>query len=347
MKKLLSLALAALLLLSLAACGEAPAPSSPGSSGDVSSSAEPTQTDTLSPVTTEEEVRALYEGDEDIAGITVEAYQGDFLVTLDNGADVTILDWVYGQSGIRRRMLWLDEPLLQCQIESQATVRVVTGGPNTYNGVPGFPHVELATLSLLYDEQGRDRGYDPYVSPGIGSSEIYWAGAGESYVMGMEGRREAIRSAQIDAGGLTVAFAPLADGSDFVAAYCEIPYTEVGLSEDGMTLTVTMHDTFLDCGKLGKDVDTTFLKDYGSLYPESFPAGELTGSCALIEKAELRQDGNNAVLTVTLAEGPIHGQAFGDGYYRFTMDNDYTGIADIGPYLRGKLNATNELFAND
>ena len=54
MKKLLSLALAALLLLSLAACGEAPAPSSPGSSGDVSSSAEPTQTDTLSPVTTEE-----------------------------------------------------------------------------------------------------------------------------------------------------------------------------------------------------------------------------------------------------------------------------------------------------
>ena len=165
--------------------------------------------------------------------------------------------------------------------------------------------------------------------------------------MGMQGRREAIRSAQVDAGGLTVAFAPLADGSDFVAAYCEIPYTEVGLSEDGMTLTVTMHDTFLDCGKLGKDVDTTFLKDYGSLYPESFPAGELTGSCTLIEKADLRQDGNNAVLTVTLAEGPIHGQTFGEGYYRFTAETGYTGIADIGPYLRVQLNATNELFAND
>ena len=347
MKKLLSLALAALLLLSLAACGEAPAPSSSGSSGDVSSSAEPTQTDTLSPVTTEEEVRALYEGDEDIAGITVEAYQGDFLVTLDNGADVTILDWVYGQSGIRRRMLWLDEPLLQCQIESQATVRVVTGGPNTYNGVPGFPHVELATLSLLYDEQGRDRGYDPYVSPGTGSSEIYWAGAGERYPMGMQGRREAIRSAQIDAGGFTVAFAPLADGSDFVAAYCEIPYTEVGLSEDGMTLTVTMHDTFLSSGTLSKDVDPDFLKEYGSLYPESFPAGELVGSCTLIENADLRQDGNDAVLTVTLADGPIHGRNFGDGYYRFTAETGYTGIADTGPYLRVTLNATNELFAGN
>lgn len=345
MKKLLSLALAALLLLSLAACGNDPAPSSAGSSGDVSSAGS-AQTEALSPVTTEEEVRALYEGDEDIAGITVEAYQGDFLVTLDNGADVTILDWVYGQSGIRRRMLWLSQPIISYEIESQASIRVVTGGPNNLDGVPGFPHVETATLNLLYDEQGRDRGYDPYVSPGIGYSETYWAGAGESCVMGMQGRREAIRSAQIDAGGLTVAFAPLADGSDFISAYCAIPYTEVGLSEDGMTLTVTMHDTFLDCGKLGKNVDTTFLKDYGSLYPESFPAGELTGSCALIEKAELRQDGNNAVLTVTLADGPIHGQSFGDGYYRFTMDNDYTGIADIGPYLRVKLNATNELFTN-
>ena len=301
MKKLISLALAALLLLNLAACGDGPAPSSSGSSGDVSSSAGSSQTDVLSPVTTEAEVRALY-GDDASLITSIEAYQGDFLVKLGTDEDCPSLDWVYGQSGIRRRMLWLDTPLLRCEIESQASVRVVTGGPNIYNGVPGFPRVELATLCLLYDEQGRDRGYDPYVSPGIGSSEIYWAGAGERYSMGMQGRREAIRSAQVDAGGLTVAFAPLADGSDFVAAYCEIPYTEVALSEDGMTL---------------------------------------------IENADLRQDGNNAVLTVTLADGPIHGRNFGDGYYRFTAETGYTGIADIGPYLRVTLNATNELFAGN
>ena len=224
------------------------------------------------------------------------------------------LDWVYGESGIRRRMLWLDTPLLRCEIESQATIRVITGGSNIYNGVPSFPRVELATLCLLYDEQGR---------------------------------REAIRSAQVDAGGLTVAFAPLADGSDFVVAYCEIPYTEVALSEDGMTLTVTMHDTFLSSGTLSMDIDPAFLKEYGSLYPESFPAGELAGSCTLIENADLRQDGNNAVLTVTLADGPIHGRNFGDGYYRFTAETGYTGIADIGPYLRVTLNATNELFAGN
>ena len=301
MKKLISLTLAALLLLNLAACGESSVSNPSGSSGDSSSSADPAQPDAFSPVTTEAEVRALY-GDDASLITSIEAYQGDFLVKLGTDEDCPSLDWVYGESGIRRRMLWLDTPLLRCEIESQATVRVVTGGPNIYNGVPGFPRVELATLSLLYDEQGRDRGYDPYVSPGIGSSEIYWARAGESYPMGMQGRREAIRSAQIDAGGLTVAFAPLADGSDFTAAYCEIPYTEVALSEDGMTL---------------------------------------------IENADLRQDGNNAVLTVTLADGPIHGRNFGDGYYRFTAETGYTGIADIGPYLRVTLNATNELFAGN
>ena len=301
MKKLISLALAVLLLLNLAACGDGPAPSSSGSSGDVSSSAGSSQTDVLSPVTTEAEVRALYGDDADLI-VSIEAYQGDFLVQLGTEDSCPSLDWVYGESGIRRRLLWLDTPLLRCEIESQATVRVVTGGPNIYNGVPGFPRVELATLCLLYEEQGRDRDYDPYVAPGTGSAEIYWAGAGESYPMGMQGRREAIRSAQVDAGGLTVAFAPLADGSDFVAAYCEIPYTEVALSEDGMTL---------------------------------------------IENADLRQDGNNAVLTVTLADGPIHGRNFGDGYYRFTAETGYTGIADIGPYLRVTLNATNELFAGN
>ena len=346
MKKLISLTLAALLLLNLAACGESSVSNPSGSSGDSSSSADPAQPDAFSPVTTEAEVRALY-GDDASLITSIEAYQGDFLVKLGTDEDCPSLDWVYGQSGIRRRMLWLDTPLLRCEIESQATVRVVTGGPNIYNGVPGFPRVELATLCLLYDEQGRDRDYDPYVSPGTGSSETYWAGAGERYSMGMQGRREAIRSAQIDAGGLTVAFAPLADGSDFVAAYCEIPYTEVALSEDGMTLTVTMHDTFLNSGTLSKDVDPDFLKEYGSLYPESFPAGELAGSCTLIENADLRQDGNNAVLTVTLADGPIHGRNFGDGYYRFTAETGYTGIADTGPYLRVTLNATNELFAGN
>ena len=333
MKKLPSLLLAALLLLSLPACGQGPAPDSSA----------PTQGD--SPVTTEAEVRALYAGEEDAEILSVEAYQGDFLVTLGGGFNTgtTYLDWVYGESGIRRRMLWLDEPIISCKILEPAAVYVVSGGPNAMNrGVPEFPTLKYASLNLLYDEQGRETDYNYYTDPFTYETRTYWAGTGESYGMGMEGQRVAIRSAQLDAGGLTVAFAPLADGSGFADAYCKIPYTEVGLSENGLTLTVTLHDTFLDSGELGEDVDVDFLQEYGSLYPESFPAGELSGECRLVKRAELHQDGSDAVLTVTLDEGPIHSQTSWDGYYRFTAMSDCTGLSDIGPYLRVQLNASNE-----
>ena len=355
MKKTFAFLSALLLLISLASCGAAPAQEEEKTDGSESRPAgefspAAAADDTLTPVTTEEEVRALYAADPDpfpLENLTITPYEGDFLVQIDRDTYAPMLDWVYGQSGIRRRLLFLYEPLLNCNIKGQASIEVVTGGPNSINGVPGFPHVENVSLNLVYDEQGMPLDYDAYGSGATSSSDTYWAGAGESYYMGMQGRREAVRSAQVDAGGVTVAFAPLADGSDFTAAYCEIPYTEVALSEDGMTLTVTMHDTFLSSGTLSKDVDLDFLKEYGSLYPESFPAGELAGSCTLIENADLRQDGNNAVLTVTLADGPIHGRNFGDGYYRFTAETGYTGIADTGPYLRVTLNATNELFAGD
>ena len=339
MKKILSLALAALLLLSLTACGENPAPSSPGSSGDVSSAGS-SQTDALRPVTTEEEVRALY-GDDASLITSIEAYQGDFLVKLGTDDSCPSLDWVYGQSGIRRRMLWLDEPLIRCEIREQASVKVITGGPNTYNGVPGFPHVETAALGLAYDEQGRELSDSPS-DRAIHGSGAYWAGAGENYPMGRLGRRAAIRAAQIDAEGLTVAFAPLADGSDFLSSTYAIPYAEVGLSQDSRTLTVILRDTFLDCGTLSKDADLDFLREYGSLYPESFPAGELAGSCVLIEKAELRQDGNDAVLTVTLDESHLHGSYQGDAAFRFTAETGYTGPGDVGPFLRVTVHAVTE-----
>ena len=340
MKKLISLALAVLLPLSLAACGDGPAPSSAGSSGGGPSSTGSAQTEEFTPVTTEAEVRALYEGDEDGTILSVEEYQGDFLVTLDIGG-ATILDWVYGESGIRRQLLWLSEPILSREINGQADVRVVTGGPSVYDSFYSFPHVEWAGLSPAYDQQGRELSDSPS-DRAIHGSGAYWAGAGENYPMGRLGRRAAIRAAQIDAEGLTVAFAPLADGSDFLSSTCAIPYAEVGLSQDSRTLTVTLRDTFLDCGTLSKDADLDLLREYGSLYPESFPAGELAGSCVLIEKAELRQDGNDAVLTVTLDESHLHGSYQGDAAFRFTAETGYTGPGDVGPFLRVTVHAVTE-----
>ena len=340
MKKLLSLALAVLLPLSLAACGDGPAPSFAGSSGGGPSSTGSAQTEEFTPVTTEAEVRALYEGDEDGTILSVEEYQGDFLVTLDIGG-ATILDWVYGESGIRRQLLWLSEPILSREINGQADVRVVTGGPSVYDSFYSFPHVEWAGLSPAYDQQGRELSDSPS-DRAIHGSGAYWAGAGENYPMGRLGRRAAIRAAQIDAEGLTVAFAPLADGSDFLSSTCAIPYAEVGLSQDSRTLTVTLRDTFLGSGTLSKDADLDLLREYGSLYPESFPAGELAGSCVLIEKAELRQDGNDAVLTVTLDESHLHGSYQGDAAFRFTAETGYTGPGDVGPFLRVTVHAVTE-----
>lgn len=354
MKKTFAFLTALLLLISLASCGAAPAQEEEKPDGGESppagdSSPAAAADDTLTPVTTEEEVRALYAADPDPfspESLTITSYEGDFLVQIDRDTYAPILDWVYGQSGIRRRMLCLYEPLLNCEIQGQASVEVVTGGPNTFNGVPGFPHVENVSLSLIYDEQGMPLDYDPYASGGVNSSETYWANAGESYSMGMAGRREAVRSAQIDAGGVTVAFAPLADGSDFTAAYCEIPYTEVSLPENGNVLFVTFHDTFLDSGELAEGVTTDYLHSYGSLYPEDFPAGELSGSCMLIQKAEITQEGTDVVLALTLDTDRLSEDSLGDGdgYFQFTAGTEYTGIADNGPYFRLQLRITTPLF---
>ena len=354
MKKTFAFLTALLLLISLASCGAAPAQEEEKPDGGESPSAGDSSPaaaadETLTPVTTEEEVRALYAADPDPfspESLTITSYEGDFLVQIDRDTYTPILDWVYGQSGIRRRMLCLYEPLLNCEIQGQASVEVVTGGPNAFNGVPGFPHVENVSLSLIYDEQGMPLDYDPYASGGINASETYWANAGESYSMGMAGRREAVRSAQIDAGGVTVAFAPLADGSDFTAAYCEIPYTEVSLPENGNVLFVTFHDTFLDSGKLADGVTTDYLHSYGSLYPEDFPAGELSGSCMLIQKAEITQEGTDVVLALTLDTDRLSEDSLGDGdgYFQFTAGTEYTGIADNGPYFRLQLRITTPLF---
>lgn len=354
-KRIFSMVLSLILVLNLVACGtagqSAQAPvvdteAAPNSAQNSSVSDFPV--DSSAPVVSEEDVRALYAKDyeesPDLPPVqSITKYEGDFLVLLGYENDMQWLDWVYGQSGIRRRMMELPQQLLDMEIIGPATIKVLTGGGNVYNGVPSFPHVETVSLNFLYNEQGHPLEYDFYRG-GLSNSGTYWANAGEKWSMGMMERREAVRSAQIDAGGVTVAFAPLADGSDFIAAYCEIPFTEVSFPENGNTILVTFYDTFLDSGTLTETSDTKdfldFLQEYGSLYPEDFPAGELIGNCVLIQKAEISQEGNNVVLTLTLNE-----EHLGDNdYFQYTVDSDYTGIADNGPYFRIQLRATNELF---
>ena len=198
-------------------------------------------------------------------------------------------------------------------------------------------------MDFICDEQGIPLDCFPYSGYGTSVSSTYWADSGETYYMGMQERREAVRSAQIDAGGVTVAFAPLADGSDFTAAYCEIPYTKISFPENGNVIFVRFHNTFLDSGELADGVTTDYLKIYGSLYPEDFPAGELTGNCLLIEKAEITQEKNDVVLTITLNVDRLSETPLGDeGFFQYTADRSYTGMGDVGPYFHIQIRVADD-----
>ena len=345
-----------LLLLIMSACRNTPAKSgkiqcdSEAPTGSKSHDGNQTANsgDLYTPVTTENEIRALYALDytDDPTNppiLSVTAYKGDFLVQRGWEGSGQWLDWVYGKSGIRYEMMYLDEPLLDLKILRKAAVKAVIGGPNSYNGVPSFPHVETATLDFICDEQRIPLDCFPYSGYGTSVSSTYWADSGETYYMGMQERREAVRSAQIDAGGVTVAFAPLADGSDFTAAYCEIPYTKISFPENGNVIFVRFHNTFLDSGELADGVTTDYLKIYGSLYPEDFPAGELTGNCLLIEKAEITQEKNDVVLTITLNVDRLSETPLGDeGFFQYTADRSYTGMGDVGPYFHIQIRVADD-----
>lgn len=90
-------------------------------------------------------------------------------------------------------------------------------------------------------------------------------------------------------------------------------------------------------------VTTDYLKIYGSLYPEDFPAGELTGNCLLIEKAEITQEKNDVVLTITLNVDRLSETPLGDeGFFQYTADRSYTGMGDVGPYFHIQIRVADD-----
>lgn len=318
MKRLLCTLLA---LLTLCGCSQ---PSAPAESA-VSSA--PKQEEAFTPVTSEEEVRALY-GEEAQYITEIRPYEGDFLVYLDNNYNFPRLDWVYGKSGIRRELLGLTEGVADIEIIHAGAVQVRTDGILWVNGHQTFPHCETAELGPQFDEFGRPRPYGEGYPSSAGREE-YWAPIDESHRFGMKGRREAVRSAQLEFSGLAIAFAPLADGSDFSAAYCAPPDTEVTYDKAARTVTITCRNSFLDSGELAEGMTEEMLAQQGSLYPNDFPAGPLAGSCPLIPSAEIAQEGETVVVRLALAEITEEVQ--------YTVETGYEGPWDNGPYFRLKL----------
>lgn len=322
MKRVFYVVLALLLLLS--GCNRlAPAESQ---ASDLPAAATPAPSSAAAQeVTTEHAVRSLYEGEEAPAIREITAYGKDFLVQLDD-LGYSQFDWVYGLSGIRREIVRFEEGVQSVAITGPACVQILTDGVSAINGYRSFPHLIYAGLTSVYDENGQAWNYGDDIWPTLSGEETYWAGVGEEHSFGMFGRREAVASAQVEISGLSMSFAPLADGSDFVAAFCAPPGTEISFDETTHTMVVTCSDTFLDSGAWNPDAgfSEAWLEEYGSLYPDDFPAGALNGYSRLILSASIRQAGNDAVVTMKLA----------DKVEKYTVESGYEGPADLGPYFR-------------
>ena len=107
--------------------------------------------------------------------------------------------------------------------------------------------------------------------------------------------------------GLELLFGPMS-GRDFNAAFCAPPLVEVACA--GNVMTLTCHDTYLDCMALaqGEPKDLELLQQQGTLYPGSFPEGPLEGSNRFISRVEVSQEGSSLTGAADADGGcwPIH-----------------------------------------
>ena len=226
-----------LCLLLLAGCGAGPQDSPAGGEDGAS--------DAVSLPVTEEAIRAAYEA-EGAAVLAVTPYEGDFLVEL-GPEERPALDWVFGSTGIRRRLYTGYAGIRDYEILYAGCVRFITDGILFDTAYRDFPQSGTVSFDGTWDETGRASAYDSYGSGMTADLDPYWAPLAEPASFGMAGRSEALLDARVTVSGLELLFGPMS-GQDFDAAFCAPPLVEVACEGDVMTLTC--RDTYLDCTAL-------------------------------------------------------------------------------------------------
>ena len=306
-------------LLLLAGCGGAPQDAPAGGEDEAS--------DAVSLPVTEEAIRAAYEA-EGAAVLAVTPYERDFLVEL-GPEERPALDWVFGATGIRQRLYTGFSGIRDYEILYAGCVRFTTDGTLYDTAYRDFPQSGTVSFDGAWDETGQASAYDPYGSGMTADRGPYWAPLAEPASFGMAGRSEALLDARVTVSGLELLFGPMS-GQDFEAAFCAPPLVEVAC--EGNVMTLTCHDTYLDCMALaqGEPEDLERLQLQGTLYPGSFPDGPLEGSNRFISRAEVSQESSSLAVRLTLTEDA--GQ--------YTVSREYLGPADSGPYLRLSLRET-------
>jgi len=255
---------------------------------------------------TAESLRAEYEAE----GFTVREivpYEGDFLVYYGTEPYNGIFQWVYTDTGLRAPLLFSDREILNYEIGYKGYIRVLVGGGNVFNGAArAFPVYECAHAALPVTQEG-----EPFVdlySSGHTRQEPYWAPVAESHTFGWGHGDVALVDVRIGANGIEAVFGPTADNlGGFFAAASSIPVTEPVYDEAAHTLTLRFRSTSLSSGTRRSFTDENDRFAYEDLsaichLPTSFPAGTLESSNLFISQAEVREDGEDTLLILTLTE---------------------------------------------
>jgi hypothetical protein len=284
-------------------------------------------------VKAEDEVRAMYKDNDGMTVQKITPYNGDFLVQYGLTGGPWWFDWVYGDSGTRYKLMFCDEGIRDCEIQGTGNIRVLTDGVNCNVPCRAFPHIQIASVSIVLDADGEPLPYGE-AYPDSSGTETYWAGIDEASSFGMTGRREVVINASVGVSGVEFAFGPPADmegfGS-FFAAYCTPPGTEISFNKESRVMTIVFHDTSLSSGESPAFTNAAaeasyqqWLRDTGVIFPTDFPAGTLDGSNPLISKAAIQENGGDTVVKLILTENATE----------YTVESGYTGPDDMGPYFR-------------
>ena len=254
---------------------------------------------------TEESLRAEYES-QDFVVREIVPYEGDFLIYYGNDPYGGIFQWVYGETGLRAPLLFSGQEILDYEILQPGYIRVLTGGTNIYNGSMSFPVYQSAIAALSVSPEGEVFS-DPYNSGHV-QQETYWAPLANSHIFGWDHGEVALTDIRIGANGVEAVFGPTADNiGGFFAAASSIPVTEPAYDEATHTFTLRFRSTSLSSGTRAEFTSENERFAYEDLtnichLPTSFPAGKLEGSNIFISQAEVREEGDDTLLILTLTE---------------------------------------------
>lgn len=249
-------------------------------------------------ITSMEQVRGLY-GTEYVVETVTRQENGWLVEYYQNTApDVRELDWVF-PSGWRTH-IGTFESLRQYVVTGPAEVTVYTQGGDIFG-----TYLTMPQETVFYIREG-----DQYAADKV--SDLYLP-LTQDWTFGGGGRLELLYQARVGLTGLECSFMAPVDTMEhvmfFYTAATAIPRVETSFDADSRIFTIRMTNTLLSSGEIPVEVleDSRWINDgwgemvLSDLYPHSIPEGGLETESRWITDARLTQDGEDALITLTLS----------------------------------------------